>query len=386
MTHELDMATLSDLVGAIYEAALEPEHWKAVLPRLVAALHAERGFLGFTSQVGSQTQTTVSHEVDPEMLRSWREDFANLDPWNEKSGTLQAGTVVQGLDLLPWEELRANEVHAALFGPYGFDDLIGASVATHGRAFDFVAVHRSLRDGSFGATDVRAMRFLAPHLVRAAQLHDKLSFLSDAAAAHEALIDRLPYGVVLLGPGGRPSMANREAARIFATGDGLVMRTEAVEASHPAVRKRLAAAIAATCDPADTERGDAGALLSIPRHNAGRRPLQVLVAPVRPRPRERIFESVAARVVAVLVFSDPEAAAEPAAATLGRLFSLTPATARLAAALASGQTLAEYAESAAITQGTARWHLKELFARTGTSRQAELVRLLLGGVARLERP
>jgi len=81
--------------------------------------------------------------------------------------------------------------------------------------------------------------------------------------------------------------------------------------------------------------------------------------------------------------SDPEAAPEPAAETLRRLFGLTPAVSKLAAALAAGRTIADHAEEARITQGTARWHMKELFARTGTSRQAELVRLLLGGIAQL---
>jgi len=387
MARNLDMASLAELVGSIYEAALEPSRWAVTLPRLVTALHADRGFMGFTSHVRGHTLTTVSHEVDPEMLREWQQDFAGFDPWYEKSGALATGTVVQGLEVLPWDELRSADVHAAVFHRYGFDDLICTSVANHGRAFDFVTVHRSLRNGAaaFDEADVRAMRFLAPHLVRAAQLHDKLSFLADAEAAHASLLDRLPYGVVLLGPGGRPLTTNREADRIFAAGDGLGLRSDAIHATHSDAQRRLAAAIAATCDPAPRERVDDGALLAVPRRHS-LRSYQVLVAPVPPRARERIFESVATRVVAVLVLSDPETAPEPAADTLARLFALTPATARLAAALAAGQTVAEYADAASITQGTARGYLKELFSRTGTGRQAELVRLLLSGIAQLECP
>lgn len=73
----------------------------------------------------------------------------------------------------------------------------------------------------------------------------------------------------------------------------------------------------------------------------------------------------------------------PAARALRQLLGLTPALARLAAALAAGETVAEQAEKAGVTQGTARNQLKELFARTGTQRQAELVRVLLSGVAQL---
>jgi DNA-binding CsgD family transcriptional regulator len=381
MVDRLDDESLTGLVGAIYEAAFEPERWRVTLPKLVAALDGDQGFLGFTSSLRGRTFTTVSHEMDDAMLRHWQQDFAGFDPWYDRSGALGAGTVVQGLEVLPWDELRRVEVHAALFHPAGIDDLICASVANHGRSFDFVTVHRSLRRGPFEEAEVRAMRFLAPHLVRAAQVHDKLAFLSEAHDATEALLDRLPYGVLWLDASGRPLRTNREARRILASSDGLGARAGAIQASHPEAQKRLAAAIAAVAAPIRRKGG--GDLLSVPRPSAARA-YQLLLIPVPAPSRERVFGSSAPRVSSLLVVSDPEAAPEPAAATLRRLFGLTPAIARLAAALASGRTLAEYAEGAAVTMGTARYQLKELFARTGTNRQAELVRLLLGGIAQLD--
>ena len=43
--------------------------------------------------------------------------------------------------------------------------------------------------------------------------------------------------------------------------------------------------------------------------------------------------------------------------------------------------VAEFAGENQITEGTARQQLKELMARTDTRRQADLVRVLLSGVA-----
>jgi DNA-binding CsgD family transcriptional regulator/PAS domain-containing protein len=381
MTSRLDAEVLAALVGAIYEAAIEPERWRGALPRLVEAMGAERAFLGFTSPTRGHTLTTMSHEWDDAMLRRWQEEFAGHDPWYQRSGNLPTGAVVQGLDVLPWDDLRAVEVHEALFHPAGIDDLICASVANRGDSFDFVTVHR---DAPFASAEMRVMRFLAPHLVRAAQLHDKLSFLSDLQTAHEALLDRLPYGVILLDAAGMLVRANREAERILAAADGLRVRGGAVEAVHADAQRALAAALAATCTEGARAGAESGALFPVPRRSLAARPYQALLAPVGGSTRERVFEPVAPRVAAALVVSDPDAAAEPAATTLRRLFGLTPALARLAAALASGRTIAEYAESSAITEGTARWHLKQLFVRTGTSRQAELVRLLLASVAALD--
>ena len=60
---------------------------------------------------------------------------------------------------------------------------------------------------------------------------------------------------------------------------------------------------------------------------------------------------------------------------LQQAFCLTSAEARLAAALAEGASLKDYAASAGIAEGTARVQLKSVFAKTGTHRQAQLVAL-----------
>jgi DNA-binding CsgD family transcriptional regulator/PAS domain-containing protein len=377
-----DPDALFKLVDAIYEAAFEPGRWSIALPLLVRTLNAEKGFLGFTQTVRGRTISSVAHEFAPEFLSHWQGEFGGSDPWYERAGNLPTGKVAQGARVIPLEDLRATEVHAALFQPFGIDDLICTSVAKHDRYFDFVTVHRSRRIGLFEESEMRAMRFLAPHLVRAAKIHDKLSHLSDARAAHEMLLDRLPYGVLLLDGRGRALGANQEAERILAASDGLRVRAGVVNASHPNTQKKLAAAVIETCDPARESSARAGALLTVPRPSAARA-YQLLVVPVPERTGEQVFGFTETRTAGVMVVCDPESAPEPAAETLRRMFGLTPAVARLAAALAAGRTLAEHAVEARITQGSARWHLKELFARTGTRRQAELVRLLLGGIAQL---
>jgi DNA-binding CsgD family transcriptional regulator len=59
-----------------------------------------------------------------------------------------------------------------------------------------------------------------------------------------------------------------------------------------------------------------------------------------------------------------------------RLFRLTPAEARLAAGIATGASLNEVADSLGIGRETARTQLRSVFAKTGTTRQAELVRII----------
>src|SRR5262249_46880819 len=61
-------------------------------------------------------------------------------------------------------------------------------------------------------------------------------------------------------------------------------------------------------------------------------------------------------------------------------FGLTPAEARLALHLVTGETLRSAALRLSITYETARTSLKNIFRKTGTCRQAELIILILAGL------
>jgi DNA-binding CsgD family transcriptional regulator len=62
-----------------------------------------------------------------------------------------------------------------------------------------------------------------------------------------------------------------------------------------------------------------------------------------------------------------------------RLLGLTEAEAKIAVALARGVPLPEIARRMGVQDNTVRWHLKQIYTKTGTHGQVDLVRLLLTG-------
>lgn len=86
---------------------------------------------------------------------------------------------------------------------------------------------------------------------------------------------------------------------------------------------------------------------------------------------------------AVIFLTQPHQEREASPELLARIYDLTPAAASVAALLIAGLSTEEIAESLEIEVTTVRSHLRQLFDRTGTSRQAELVRRLLLGVSAL---
>ena len=96
-----------------------------------------------------------------------------------------------------------------------------------------------------------------------------------------------------------------------------------------------------------------------------------------------LTESAAICVHLAMAFPDaglmpPEGSKERATMVrhLMTLFRLTPAEARLARALACGETLEEYVETSGAKMSTIRTQLRAAFVKTRTDRQSELVRLL----------
>jgi DNA-binding CsgD family transcriptional regulator len=85
-----------------------------------------------------------------------------------------------------------------------------------------------------------------------------------------------------------------------------------------------------------------------------------------------------AEAAACIFVTDPERFPLPSPAYVQQAFGLTPAETRVAMAMLDGKSLERLADELCITRNTARTHLQRLFAKTGTSRQADLIRTLLG--------
>jgi DNA-binding CsgD family transcriptional regulator len=87
-----------------------------------------------------------------------------------------------------------------------------------------------------------------------------------------------------------------------------------------------------------------------------------------------VKESSEAAGIVLLV--DPDDQREPADVLLQQAFSLTPAELRLVLGLVKGLSLQAIAQQHGLSVGTLRVHLKSVFAKTGTRRQAQLLTLL----------
>jgi DNA-binding CsgD family transcriptional regulator len=187
----------------------------------------------------------------------------------------------------------------------------------------------------------------------------------------ERLLDRLPQAVVLVDPRGTVARLNERAAAIVAQGDGLMIHHGVLWCARPADTAALHRLIGEVAQRDEYGDGRMRCALRIHRP-VGRRPLTALVTALYGKNALQNGEAA----IAVLA-NDPEHAPTLDVQMLHEWYGLTPAEARVAGFLAGGLGLGEIVERLGIGANTARTHLKNIFAKTDTRRQGELIRLLL---------
>ena len=234
-----------------------------------------------------------------------------------------------------------------------------------------IALHRAHRAGRFDAAEIKRLAIINEHLQRALAIGERLGSLASRQQITADLLDRSVSAIILLDANRHVFFTNRAADALNARFDGIRLTTSGVHLSTMQEEERLRVLIDRVMDSRQSQRSS-GEAMRITRPS-GRRSYNVWIAGVAQSP----IALSAFRPAIWLVISDPESPAGPPVPHLQALFGMTQAEARLAVRLASGSSLHSAADQLGITYGTARTRLIQLFQKTGTKSQGQLIHLLL---------
>lgn len=360
----------SDLVGCIYDAALDPQLWPQTLERIAGAVGANAAGLMLTDPI-RQRLANVSVGVSPEATDAYNRYYWQVDPLAPFLARLPTGLIYTDRSIVPRSELERTELHNDWAQPHGVEDSAFAVLLREGATIGAVFLGAPVRATAFERRDsLRLLQLLVPHLQRAAQTQWAIDSAVAGRNVAFAALARLHHGVVLLGRGGHVLFANDSAARLCAEGDGLSIGAAGLRAARPAEDARLQRLLAQAF--AGNGGVPAGGLQAVSR-NSGQRSFVVHVIPLR----EAAAEIAAHGPCAVAVIVDPDDPPRLSPVDLQQLYDLTPAEAAVAIRMLHGQGLQAVADGLSVTLSTVRIHLQRVFEKTATHRQPELVRLLL---------
>lgn len=196
-----------------------------------------------------------------------------------------------------------------------------------------------------------------------------------------SVLDLLPQAVFCLGDKARVLWMNAAARALVAANRGLRLYGGRLAAGGQAGQRTLAALVALTSSDGEARRhaGQSGRGLLLPLELSDGGKLALLARPVETRNGEQALAG--ARLL--LFVSDPAARVAVPPEHLTQLYGLTRAEARVAAAVAGGRRLSDYAAQTGVSIDTVRSQLKRVLEKTGARSQTDLVRLIYAGIAAL---
>ena len=364
---------LSDLIGRIYDCALDPDRWPGVLGTVAEAVEAAVGMVAVHDLVENRPVRTFAHGMPAPALWLYEARYATRNPIAQALGTRQVEGTVDTLDtLVEAEGWARSPMYREFMRPLGLGDVLGVAALRNERRGVWLGAIRRRATPRFGPAEMRLFGMLAPHVVRAMRFSDILELRAVEAARLGAVLDGLATAVLLVDAEARVLHANAAAEALLRRDGPLRMPGEWLTAAAPAEASLLAAAIRrAVAGDFDGAAEQAAIALGDGTAGAGLIATVLLLRGAGPVP-----------VAAVLV-QDPAAPARTPLQAFGALHGLTPAEIRCLGEIALARNVPETATALGIAPSTVRTQLNSIFAKTGTASQAELVRLLAGFAAPL---
>lgn len=354
----------SRIVHTIYNSAVEDGAWGVALEEIATALGATGSAL-VVERPGSKAIAHRSIGADPGCVVTYNQYYHRLDPSAVVFATLPAGRVVSLQQLHAADAMHSSEFYNDWSVPNGHGDFAVAVLTRRGPNSSWLVVTAEPRLHRFSTPErVQVLAAIVPHVQHAIAIRGRLSELDRRSSELGAAVEAASDGMVILGGDGRVSHLNPAAAAVFGDGDGLRLTAGILRASMSAVDSALARTVGAALG----RDGVATAgRVAVPRPS-GRPAYVVRVVPV----------SAADAPTALVVVVDPHRQLLPTAEMLRCKYGLTWTEAEVARRVLDGAGLRTIAEGRSVSITTIRTHLKHIFEKTGTHRQAELIRVVLG--------
>lgn len=366
------------LIELAYRGVEDPRAFQALLDQLTTVSGMEVVGISAMGRDEDAFATQISAGTEDPFVREYIEHIAWVDPFTEHAADLPCGLICfAGEELVPRRELRQTEFFDWMHR-MSTSDLLIVAEKTEERGFLSLAGFTS-KGVEVQESHLQLWSTLGPHVFRAVALSRQFARLEAGQRVGQEALSMADFGCAYLDAHGCVEWMNAYAEALLETDDGLRLdddrRLRAVDRGSDA---ELADVVMAALRQASGQVTIARSILEI-RRPGGRRPIEVLVSPIRPS-GPAPFRS---RVGALVIFADPEHVDEGFAQRLQRLYPLTPAEAEIAQWLLSGVSVNEIAEIFGKSVHTIRTHLKSVLRKCGVSSQAELVGTLQRGLARL---
>ncbi len=205
--------TVLSLIGEIYDCALNPESWNAVLPRIGAFVGGSSG--GLFAHHSSRRSGNVFYQfgTDPDFRRLYLEKYMTMDPMFGTYFVLDVGEVFSTSTVMSHAEFLQSRFYQECIRPQGWIDNICVYLDRTPEGHAGFSLFRHEREGLADEPARERLRLLVPHLRRAVLIGKLIEFKTAEAATFADALDGLSTAMLFVDSGWPHYPGQRRRAR-----------------------------------------------------------------------------------------------------------------------------------------------------------------------------
>lgn len=364
---------LSELIGDIYDAAIDPALWQEVVGRAGHFVGGQVASIFSKSPLGGNGNVYYQSGIDPHYCKLYFDKYVKLDPATTGQYFAEVGQPVSISDLMPYDEFLETQFYKEWAKPQGLVDFVSAVLDKSATTAALFGVFRFECDGIVDDDTRQRMRLIAPHVRRAVLIGRLIDLKSAEAASFADMLDGMSSSMCLLDAAGRIVHANAACYRLLDAGDPLFTIEGRIAARDMRIDQTLQDLVAAARS-GDAALGTRGIALPLTAQGGVHHVAHVL--PLTSGARRVAGRNYAA--TAAVFVRRVELEAPQAPEVIAKAFRLTPTELRVLLAIVEVGGVPQVSTVLGIAETTIKTHLRRLFVKTGAERQADLVKIVAG--------
>lgn len=372
----MDHADFDETVTGFYRAAAGTIDWIDALQTFQRSISAFAIYVHSTDATSGRVAYSYNaSDLPVEAELDYIRTYHRIDPRARLGMGMMPGEWVNCWDVFDDDFVANDRFYQDFLIPYGGRYVSGGKLIEDDSECVILGVHRGIGSAKLNANEIDTCRRLARHLTGALQVHRARATRDHEGLLGSALLAKLRAPVALIDDERRILHLNPSAERLLAECDALFVQGERLHCRRGSEDARLLIALRQLLWEDSSRHGGPPVDRIYLRTHAGGTGKEVGLALNALRPPQTL-QAFGDRPLAMVLFHEARNRLQLDPFVIGDAFGLTPGEARVAVAIAKGNSPDEIAVRHGISVHTVRSQLKDVFSKTGALRQSDLVSLL----------
>lgn len=365
----------NNVIGMIYEAALNPVLWQDVLTEIVDFTGSTTAIFTATDQLSPNYDFVFTHNIPPESMLAYQDEHVKvLDMrlhapyWMEKGlGDIVLNTFASYASMpVESDEFIFYEKCAK---PTNVSHVAAVLLERSTYSWAVFAVHRSPQLNEYNEQEEKILKRLGVHLRRALQIYRQMTILQEDKKNIYQVLDHFKIGVILINQDYRLCYANAIVKEIFEKSSILALDKNNSLKTLKNFQEKLNHLIRSALFENDDLNNNAGGVLALYDDNSS------VMLSILPFPEKESQYHRKKTIIFVTKTNQPQCLARD---YLIQKYKLAKRELEVCDLFVNGLSLEQIAEHMDITYGSIRVYIKNIFSKMGCTSQTELMQLLMG--------